>query len=248
MPNQALLNRHHVCLLVLLFVLLSSVYLIPYSARIESGDSSRFFDAVSSFVDFGDFSLDQSAWQFPPDEFSDQISIPLQHADVEPLQVILAAPLYLLARIVPGIGLAHTVYVFNVLVGTAAGCVLFLYALALNYQERTALLAALAFGVGTAIFPYTKSFFREPLVLLVLLICGLLIERLRSGGYRSLPLLIAVVIAIGALLLAKASALLAFPALLVIGLPSLRTARLRRVLLLGGLIAALAVGVFVALR
>ena len=107
--------------------------------------------------------------------------------------MILAAPLYLLARVVPGIGLAQTIYLFNVLVGAAAGCVLFLYALALGYRERTAVLAALAFGVGTAIFPYTKTFFREPLVLLMLLICGLLIERLRAGGYRSLPLLIAVV-------------------------------------------------------
>ena len=52
--------------------------------------------------------------------------------------MILAAPLYLLAQIVPGIGLVQTVYLFNVLVGAAAGCVLFLYALALGYRERTA--------------------------------------------------------------------------------------------------------------
>ena len=50
----------------LLFVLLASIYLITYSARIESGDTRRFFDAVSSFADYGDFYLDQSAWQFPP--------------------------------------------------------------------------------------------------------------------------------------------------------------------------------------
>ncbi len=233
-------------LLVLLFVLLSSVYLITYNARIESGDTRRFFDAVSSFADYGDFDLDQSAWAFPPQDFDPHLSYPLQSADVEPLQVILASPLYLLARAIPGIGLVQTVYLFNLLVSAAAGCVLFLYGLALGYQERTAALTVLAFGVGTAIFPYTKTFFREPLVLLALLICGLLIERLRAGGYRSLPLLIGVALAVVALMLAKASALLALPALLVIALPDFRLTR--RALLLIGLIGLLAAGVFVVLN
>ncbi len=230
------MNQQRARLLVLLFVLLSSIYMITYSARIESGDTGRFFDAVSSFADFGDFYLDQFAWQFPPQDFGYDI-MPLQNANVEPLQVILAAPLYIFARIVPGIGLVHTVYLFNVIVVAAAGCVLFIYALALGYSEGTAVLVVVMFGVGTAIFPYTKSFFREPLVLLVLLICGLLIERLRVQRYRSLPLWIAVVIGLILLLLAKASSLLAIPALIVIGLPDLRSVLSRRVLIvLAGLI------------
>ncbi|MEO8396738.1 MAG: hypothetical protein ABI700_27340, partial [Chloroflexota bacterium] len=122
-----------------------------------------------------------------------------------------------------------------------------------GYRERTAVLAALAFGLGTAIFPYSKTFFREPLALLTLLICGLLIERLRVRNYRSLPLLIAVIAALVALFLAKASMLLALPALFVIGIPNLtntlsqRNAQFRRVLLVSGLIVVLALGIFTLL-
>jgi hypothetical protein len=76
--------------------------------------------------------------------------------------------------------------------------VLSLYAIALGYDERTAILAALMFGVGTAVFPYTKSFFREPLLLLVLLTCALLVERFRAGGFRSWRLLIAVILCLSA--------------------------------------------------
>ncbi len=147
----------------------------------------------------------------------------------------------------PGIGLLHTVYLFNVLVGAAAGCVLLLYALALGYSERTGTLAALAFGVSTVILPYTKTFFREPLALLLLLICGLLLERLRGRGYRSPLLFAAVVAAVIGLLLAKASTLLAFPALIAIGLPEVKAGRWRRVLIGLGGVTVLIVGLFLVL-
>ena len=229
MPKP-LLNQQRSRLLVALFVLLASVYMMTYSARIESGDTRRFVDAVSSFADYGDFYLDLSAWQFPPETFDARLKFPLKTGDVEPLQVILAVPLYLLAKITPGIGFVQMIYLFNVLVCAAAGCVLFIYTLALGYRERTAVLAALAFGIGTAIFPYSKSFFREPLALLTLLICALLIERLRAVNYRSLPLVIGVIFALAALLLAKASTLFALPALLIIAVPTFKSRQFRRIL------------------
>jgi hypothetical protein len=227
-------------LLVALFVFTASVYLIVYSARSESGDTRRFFDAVSSLADYGDFDLDQSAFLFPPQDFDARVALPLQRADVEPLQVVLATPLYLLARAIPGLGLVQTVYLFNVIVGALAACVLFVYALALGARETTAALAALMLGVGTALFPYTKSFFREPLVLLALLSCGLMLERLRASRYRSVPLLMGAALASGAVVLAKASALLALPALLVIALPDVRTVLSRRALIILAVVLALA--------
>ncbi len=245
--SPTLINRQRIPLLVLLFTLLSSVYLITYSGQIESGDTRRYFDTVSSFADYGDFTLDLSTWRFTPFTFDASNPLPLVPANVEPLQIFLAAPLYWLAKIVPGIGLLHTVYLFNVLVSAAAGCVLLLYALALGYNERTALLAALAFGVSTVIVPYSKTFFREPLALLLLLICGLLLERLRERGYRSPLLIAAVAAAVVGLLLAKASTLLAFPALIVIALPEIKDGRWRRVLIGLGVVSGLIVGLFLVL-
>lgn len=243
---KPLFTRRRTRLLVLLFTLLTSIYLLSYSASIESGDARRLLDAVSSFADYGDFYLDLAAIDFLPSTFSDQ-QLPLQTADVEPLQIVFATPLYVLAKLVPGFGLVHTVYLFNILICALAACVLFLYALALDYDEKTALLAAVMFGVGTAVFPYSKSFFREPLMLLMLLLAALMIERLRVHGYRSRLLLVLAIIAVAGLLLTKASALLAFPALLVIALPSRKFVITRRAVVAAGGILLLGLVLFAVL-
>ena len=52
-----LFNRQRLWLLVVRFTLLSSIYLMTYSAGIDSGDSRRALGAVSSFVDYGELLL-----------------------------------------------------------------------------------------------------------------------------------------------------------------------------------------------
>ncbi|NDJ62208.1 MAG: hypothetical protein GYB67_13865 [Chloroflexi bacterium] len=227
-----LLTPQRWALLVALVVLLASSYLITYSGRIESGDSRFLFDGVSSLVNHGDLYLDESAWQRPPLPVGADNPYLLQAVNAEPLPMLLAAPLYLLAQALPMLGMVHTVWLFNVIVAALAGGVLFVYILALGYNERTAVLGALAFGLGSIIWVYSKTFFREPLALLLLLLAALWIERLRAGGYRSIPLLIAAVLAVLGLLLTKVSSLLALPALLIIAAPSLRRIT-RRQLMIG---------------
>ncbi len=245
----SLLNRQRLRLLIALWLLLASVYSITYSGAIETGDSHRLFDAVSSFVDYGDQYLDLAAWQFPPSPLltvATPEQLPLETANIEPMQVLASAPLYWLAKHIPQIGLVHTTYLFNIWVGAAVGCVLFVYALALGYGEATAALAAAAFGIGSALFPYTKTFFREPLLMLCLLLTGLAIERVRASGYRSWAWYGVGVLALLALALTKASGLLALPALLVLAVPSLRNINRRLVLALGIVLVLLMV-LFVAL-
>jgi len=217
-----------------------------YSAHVESGDARRLLDTVSSLVDHGDFLLDLSAWQFAPEEFDVTNPLPLQSGNVEPLQVLAAAPLYLLAKLTP-LGLVHTAYLLNVLVGALAGCVLYSYALTLGYRERTAVLAAMVFAACTVMWVYSKTFFREPLMLLLLLTSAYLIERLRLRNYQSPPLLILLVLAIVALVLTKASAVISLPALLILAVPSVRGVNWRRVAMGGGLILVLLAVVFVLL-
>lgn len=232
--------------LILLFVLIASLYMTTYSAHVESGDARRLLDSVSSLVDYGDVLLDLSASQFTPENFDPANPLPLQSGNIEPMQIIAAAPLYALAKIAP-IGLVHTIYLLNVIVGALAGCVVYLYARTLGYRERTAILAALLFAACTAMWVYSKSFFREPLLLLLLLTAAYLIERLRLRGYRSLPLIAALVVALIALILTKASAIIAFPALILLALPSVRGVVVRRLLVGVGVIAVLLGVLFVAL-
>ena len=216
------MSRRRLALVLAVVVCLASVYMVTFSGRIESGDALYLFDGVSSLVDFGDFRLDVSAGTRLPQRYNTNDPNPLPTANNEPMQMVLGAGLYALARALPDIGLVHAVYLLNILVCSGTAGVLLLYALALGYRERTAVLTALVFGVATIVWPYSKSFFREPLTMFLLLLTGLLAERWRVSGYRSVPLLIAMLAALSAMLLTKATATLGLPGLLLVALPTLR--------------------------
>jgi hypothetical protein len=143
--------------------------------------------------------------------------------------------------------MVHTVWLFNVFVSAVACGVFFVYALALGYRERTALVGALLLGVATIVWPYSKSFFREPLTLLMMLLAGLCAERWRSGGYRSFALLAGMALSLLGVLFTKASAVMALPALLLIAAPMVRGRNARRVLFILGVVVVAVAGVFVLL-
>src|SRR5690606_38425013 len=128
---------------------------------------------------------------------------PLPDVGAEPLQILLAAPLYWLISHIPGVGLIHGVYLFNVLVSAAAGCVLYLYARTLGYAARVGVLAALLLAMGSIVWPYSKTFFQEPLALLLLLSAALLLEKWRASGYRAFGWLLLSLIAALAAVFAK---------------------------------------------
>jgi len=144
--------------------LLISVLLLTYSGRMESSDTRAMLDAISSQFYFGDNLLDQTAYYtFPPPESNTGALAPV---DVEPLQLILATPLFWLADKVPGFGLAHTVWLFNIFMTATAALVLYAYALRLGYDVRVGVVAGLTLAFCTILWPYSKTFFREPLALL----------------------------------------------------------------------------------
>ncbi len=244
-------KRRHAGFFAALVVFLASVYMLTYSGHIESGDSLRLFDAISSQVNFGDSLLDESMWFIPPSNFWAGLPYPLRDLGViEQLQNTLATPLYLLADAVPGFGLVHTVWLFNIIVVALAGGTVFLYALALGYNERTAVLGALVFGLGTIAWPYSKTFFREPLALLLLLVTALLAERWRARRYRSLLLPIGIALAFVGTFSTKRTTVFALPAMLVVMLPQVvffRGHRWFRPVMIGGILLFLAVPLFLVL-
>lgn len=220
--GSPLFNSRRWLILAALFALLVGVYLFTYNGQIESGDTRSFFNATGSLVQYGDTLLDRTSWAFQPLPWMQLTAYPLLNIDIEPLQLILPAPLYGLALHLPGIGLVHAVWLFNVFVCAAVCCLLFLYVLALGYSERVALLAALALGITTIFWVYSRTFFREPLASFMILSAALLIERWRASRYRSIVLLILSVLAVVGALLTKEAAIFALPALVLIFLPSIR--------------------------
>ena len=216
-------NRWRPGLPVALFILLASIYMLTWSGRINSQDARLMLNASSSLVRFGDMRADLAAGETPPAPgklATEQGVRSLPEIQVEPLQPLLAAPLYWLALHVPGAGLAHSVYLFNVLVSAAAGSLMFLYSRRLGYSEAAAVLAALALGLATIVWTYSDSFFQAPLALLFILLAACQLEQLREGGRRRPAAVLMAALTLLLMPFARHSTLLALPALVIIAVPT----------------------------
>ena len=225
------INHRRARLLVVIFIFLTSAYMLTYSGRIVSTDTLFLLDATGSLVRYRDLRLDISAGVRPPPP--DQLQTgegfaPLPDVDAEPLQIVLAAPLYWLAEQLPAVGLAHTVYLLNILVSAAAGSLIYVYALVLGYDLKVGVVAALLFGLATIVWPYSKTFFQEPLTLLLILATALWLEMWRRAGYKQVGWLVLAGIAGMGAVLSKRAALLALPALVVLAAPNFAEGRSQR--------------------
>ncbi len=223
-----------------LVTLLIAVYFLTYSGYAISRDEWFLFDATESFARRGTMELNYEFDAYPPQTL-DAVRPP--SVDAEPLQPVLAAPLFLAAQALPGIGLAHTVWLFNILVTALTAGVLYAYGLALGYPMPAAALVALIFGLGTIAWPYSRTFFREPLFTLLGLLSAYLVLRVRlalAAGKHPWGWLVALAVVLAGALLAKEVALLLLPALVIEALPSrLEQVRLTRRRVLGVFFGAL---------
>ena len=231
------------CFLVgsVLLALLMSIYLITYSGRIEASDSLRLFDAASSLARYGDMGHDEALWQHPPQNVLEPDALyPMTYYEAsEPLSPGVAALFYRIADAVPGAGLVHVTWLMNVLVTALVGAVFYLLARQMGYDARVAVAGALLLGLGTVLWAYSKTLFREPLVTLWLLLSALSLLRWRTTGYvRGIAWGFLALIAIGLALLTKNSAVMALPGLLLLVSPLPDASRLWRRVLDGLLLSA----------
>ncbi len=212
-----------------LAVFLVAVYMLTYNGYAYSRDEWFLFDATESLARRGTLEQNFEFDAYPPLGL-DEARPP--NVDAEPLQPILAAPLFLLAQALPAIGLVHAVWTFNVLITALTAGVLYAYGLALGYRARVAALVALSYGLGTIAWPYSRTFFREPLFTLLALLSAYWLRSVRvrlSAGERPIKAALAFTATFAAMLLAKEAALLLVPALALEAMPTLgRRVRLHR--------------------
>ena len=210
------INRQRVLLCVALTTLIASVYMVTYSGRIEIADQLQYFNAVSSTVRFGDTAQDVSMWQRPPMSFVYNSPHPLRSTLVEPGLVLAAAPLFWLAEISDGLGLVHTTWLFNIFSSAILCGIFFWYALALGFRNQTAVLATLALAFMTILWPYSQTFFREPLMIGLLLLGAMLWHQHGSNRW---VLIVGGITCFGLAFLTKEALILALPALVFLLLP-----------------------------
>jgi hypothetical protein len=211
---------------VSLVTFLIAAYFLTYNGYAVSGDEWSLFDATESLARHGTLEQNYRFDTSPPVSLSTAYPTSV---GTEPLQPALAAPLFLIAQVLPGLGLAHTVWLFNVLITALTAGTLYAYGLALGYSMPVATVTALICGLGTIVWPYSRTFFREPLFTWLALLSAYLMMRIRqriAAGERVLPSLIAAGLALTGAVLSKEASLLLAPVVLVEAIPS-RVGRLR---------------------
>ena len=213
--------RQSLRLCALLCALMAGVYLLSYRAVIQSGDTLRAFDAVTSLARYGDWLMDESAWTGLALRIRAADKLPLAQYDVEErLQARLALPLLQLAQTVPRLGNIHAVWLFNIIVGALIVGLMYLLLRALRYSDAVAVIVSLSAGLATNLWAYSQTFFREPLTALLILAALLCLQ---VGCKRALrPRIISWLLAAALLLLAvqvKYSAAFAIPAALYFAIP-----------------------------
>lgn len=204
---------------------MACVYMLTYRASIQSGDTLRALDAATSLSRHGDWLMDESNWFKPSLRIREKNDLPLSEYDVEErLNIRLALPLLKIAETLPRLGVIHTVWLFNAFVTALIAGLLYLLIIALDFSDFPAVLVAISAGIGTNLWAYSQTFFREPLSALFILLALLSIQlgRNRPLTQRILSLIIAG-LSIYLAYLTKYSAALAIPAALIFGLPELRT-------------------------
>lgn len=139
---------------------LLACYLITYTGTIQSSDGLAMFATVESMVRRGEIDANQLLWMdlqqgsFGPDgELYSRKGLGMP---------LLALPLVWLAKLWPGIGLVQTALLLNPILTAWTGALIFRMCRRLGWTHSTAIVTALLYGLATLAWPYSQTFFSDP--------------------------------------------------------------------------------------
>jgi len=201
-------------ILAALFVLFGAVYTSTAFGGIDSFDGEMMFRVTESLVE----------------RHSLVVSDEIFHSN-EPYAVyglgtsLFAIPLYLAGKLL-GNNTRLVVSLFNPIVTALTVSLLYYFALRLGFSRLTGLFLGVCFGLGSLAWPYTKTFFSEPLIALLLL-CATYSAYAFRQTQRPLSVL-ALGLALGAGIITREDTLLVVPCfLLYLAWPVRREWRIR---------------------
>lgn len=144
-------------MVIFIFALLVAVYGLSYSGTFTTDDEHIFASGAQSLARLGRLSAEQ---------VYGNSRVQGDFRGIEPALPALGSLLDRLAAIA-GLGSVQTMFMLNIFVTALTACLVFLIVLRLGYRAKVAVLAALAYGLGTSAWPYAKTFFRDPLAALM---------------------------------------------------------------------------------
>jgi hypothetical protein len=165
-----------------IFFFVLAVYTLTYVGAFKSNDERALFSGTDSFVKRGDFTVNQIYWDYT------HVGMRTTTGDMvpnyEPAQMVMAIPFYLWGRT---LGAAvQGVMFFGVVIMAAAAALVYLCLLELGYRRRSSALGAFVFAFATMAWPYSRTFFREPLTVLAYLLAIYAALRYRPPAPRNL--------------------------------------------------------------
>jgi hypothetical protein len=180
--GKKLSQKNKWSLIILVLCGLLGIFWLVISAVPVADDEQLFASAAQSYITTGQF----TAWQmFGNDRVRGVYSM------IAPLHVWMGSLAYRLAQVLQTGGL-QVFYLLNPIYTAACGALLVFFCRLRGYSNRTALISAAAFGLTTIAFPYTKTYFREPLAMLLVLmayLAGELALKANSGKVQTLWLI-----------------------------------------------------------
>lgn len=152
---------------LLLFALLVPVYLLTYSGAFRVDDEHILAARAQSLALWGEFSNPQVYGNDRVRQLAGLAPVAAAQATgIEPAQTILGAGLYRLSLGL-GVGGVQAMVTLNIYVVAATAVIVSLAVRRLGYQPGTAVWCGLLFGLATMAWPYSKTFYRDPLAMLM---------------------------------------------------------------------------------
>lgn len=176
--------------LLVLVALLWSVYVLTSAGKFHIVDEVSLFAVTESLATRGQVDTNAIAWTQWVNSPGEVLGAFGPDGEVYskkgPAPAVLAAPWYLLLRTVAHfdieIGLVQGALLWNGFITALTAGLLWLTVVRLGYSDRTGIVSALLFALGTIAWPYANHFFGEPLSALSLLLVFYGVLSYRSTG------------------------------------------------------------------
>ena len=142
------------------FGFLLACYLFTYTGIIQSSDGLAVFATAESMARRGELDSNQLLWMGnqqgnlgPDGDLYSRKGLGM---------ALLAVPLIWLATLWPGVGPVHAALLLNPLLTAWTGGLIFRSGRRLGWRRSTSIATALVFGLATLAWPYTQTFFSDP--------------------------------------------------------------------------------------
>ena len=155
----------HLPLAIVLFIFCLSVYMLTYIGKLTSADEISMLATAKSLTQHGSFASDQLLWTSWEFGWQAQGSLGTDGHLYSKKGIgvpLLLWPLIQLSRRVPNMGSVSAALLLNPIICALIAVTVFATASRRGYPEKTAFVLAALGGVGTIIWPYSKTIFNEP--------------------------------------------------------------------------------------